>query len=45
MIDAIKKIVNEINFCKDELEQFEMFSPHCFRYAFATTIYFCTGKP
>lgn len=36
MIDAIKKIVNEINLCKDELEQFEMFTPHCFRHTFAT---------
>lgn len=36
MIDAIKKIVSEINLCKDELEQFEMFTPHCFRHTFAT---------
>ena len=36
MIDAIKRIVDEINICRDELEQFEMFSPHCFRHTFAT---------
>lgn len=36
MIDAIKKIVDEINLCKDELEQFETFTPHCFRHSFAT---------
>lgn len=36
MIDAIKRIVDEINLCRDELEQFEMFSPHCFRHSFAT---------
>lgn len=36
MIDAIKKNVNEMNLCRDELEQFEMFTPHCFRHSFAT---------
>lgn len=36
MIDSIKRIVDEINLCRDELEQFEMFSPHCFRHSFAT---------
>lgn len=36
MIDAIKKIIDEINLCRDELEQFEYFSPHCFRHTFAT---------
>lgn len=36
LIDAIKRIVEEINLCRDELEQFEMFSPHCFRHTFAT---------
>lgn len=34
-IDAIKKIIDEINLCKDELEQFEPFTPHCFRHSFA----------
>ena len=36
MIDAIKKIVDEINLFKDEHEQFETFTPHCFRHSFAT---------
>ena len=36
MIDAIKRIVDEINLSRDELEQFEMFTPHCFRHTFAT---------
>lgn len=36
MIDAIKRILDEINLCRDELEQFEYFSPHCFRHSFAT---------
>jgi integrase len=36
VIDSIERVVNEINLCKDELEQFEMFSPHCFRHTFAT---------
>lgn len=36
IIEAIKRIVDEINLCRDELEQFEMFSPHCFRHTFAT---------
>lgn len=35
-IDAIKRILEEINLCRDELEQFEAFSPHCFRHTFAT---------
>lgn len=36
LIDAIKKIIDELNLCRDEMEQFEMFSPHCFRHTFAT---------
>ncbi len=36
LIDAIKRIIEEINLCRDELEQFEPFSPHCFRHTFAT---------
>lgn len=36
IIDAIKKIVDELNLCRDELEQFEAFSMHCFRHTFAT---------
>lgn len=34
--DAIKVIVSEINLMKDELEQFDTFSGHCFRHTFAT---------
>lgn len=36
MIDAIDRIIDEINLCHDELEQFEKFTPHCFRHTFAT---------
>jgi integrase len=36
IIDAIKKIVDEINICKDPLEEIELFSSHCFRHVFAT---------
>ncbi|WP_312045090.1 tyrosine-type recombinase/integrase [Anaerotignum sp.] len=36
MIDALKRVLEEINLCRDELEQFEYFSPHCFRHSFAT---------
>lgn len=35
-IDAIKRIVVEINSMRDELEKFELFTPHCFRHTFAT---------
>lgn len=34
--DAINRIVNEINLMKDDLEQLEPFSGHCFRHTFAT---------
>ena len=34
--DAIERIVDEINLIKDPLEEFERFSPHCFRHTFAT---------
>lgn len=36
LIDNIKKIIDEINICRDELEKFEYFSMHCFRHTFAT---------
>lgn len=36
MCDAIKKIVNEINLCKEFIEEMESFSFHCFRHTFAT---------
>ncbi len=34
--DAIKAIVSEINLTRDELEELETFSSHCFRHTFAT---------
>ena len=34
--DAIKRIINEINLSKDNLEQMEYFSSHTFRHTFAT---------
>jgi integrase len=34
--DAVNSIVDEINLMKDPLEEFERFSPHCFRHTFAT---------
>lgn len=34
--DAIKIIVEQINLMREELEQFETFSGHCFRHTFAT---------
>ena len=33
---AIENIVEEINLMRDTLEEFELFSPHCFRHTFAT---------
>lgn len=36
IIDAIKKIIDEINICKDPLEEIELFSSHCLRHTFAT---------
>lgn len=36
LLDAIKRIIEKINLRRDELEQFEPFSPHCFRHTFAT---------
>lgn len=36
LCDAIKSIIVQINLCRDELEQFERFSGHCFRHTFAT---------
>ena len=45
MIDAIKRIVDEINLCKDELEQFELFSSHCFRHTFATRCFEISISP
>lgn len=33
---AIERVLDEINLTRDSLEQFEVFSPHCFRHTFAT---------
>lgn len=43
--EAIKTIVDAINLCKDELEQFEYFTPHCFRHSFATRCFEAGIKP
>lgn len=37
--DAIERIVDEINLCRDILEEFERFSGHTFRHTFATRCY------
>lgn len=34
--DAIRRIVDKINVDRDEAEQFEVFSGHCFRHTYAT---------
>lgn len=34
--DAIERIIDEINLMTDPLDEFEKFSPHCFRHTFAT---------
>lgn len=36
LCDAIKRIVNEINLQRDEIDQFPLFSGHTFRHTFAT---------
>lgn len=36
--DAIKKIVDEINLTRDYIEEMEVFSCHCFRHTFATSV-------
>ena len=36
MIDAIDRIIDEINLTRDELEKMERFTPHCLRHTFAT---------
>lgn len=37
--DAIRSILDGINFMRDELEQIERFSGHCFRHTFASNFY------
>lgn len=43
--DAIRKIVDEINLCRDDLEKMEYFSGHCFRHTFATRCFEAGIKP
>lgn len=42
---AVKAIIDSINMTRDELEQFELFSPHCFRHSFATRCFEAGIKP
>ena len=43
--DAIKSIVAEINLTRDDLEQFEPLSGHCFRHTFATRCFESSIQP
>ncbi|MDF2844380.1 MAG: tyrosine-type recombinase/integrase [Herbinix sp.] len=43
--DAIEKIVDEINLCRDTLDEFERFSPHCLRHTFATRCFEADIQP
>lgn len=43
-VDAISRIIEEINLIKDPLEEMEKFTPHCFRHTFATRC-FESGVP
>ena len=36
IIEGIDRIINEINYCRDDADQFQRLSPHCFRHTFAT---------
>lgn len=45
IIDAIEKIVKEINMTRDFLEEMEMFSCHAFRHTFATRCFEAGIKP
>lgn len=42
---AIKAVLEDANLCRDELEQIEYFSPHCFRHSFATRCFEAGIKP
>lgn len=43
--DSIRKILNDINLCRDELEKMERFSAHCFRHTFTTRCFEAGIKP
>lgn len=45
ILDAIEKIVNEVNMTRDYTEELEMFSCHCFRHTFATRCFEAGIKP
>lgn len=45
VIDAIERIVNEINLTRDFIDEFEPFSCHCFRHTFATRCFESGIKP
>lgn len=44
-IDAIDRIINEMNLTRDVLEEFERITPHCFRHTFATRCFEAGMKP
>ena len=45
ILDAIKKIVDEVNLTRDTTEEMELFSCHCFRHTFATRCFESGIKP
>lgn len=45
ILDAIKKIVDEVNLTRDFTEELELFSCHCFRHTFATRCFESGIKP
>jgi len=45
VIEAIKRITDEVNLIKDPLEEIEPFSCHCFRHTFATRCFEAGIKP
>lgn len=45
ILDAIKRIVDEVNLTRDYTEELELFSCHCFRHTFATRCFESGIKP
>ena len=43
--EAVKRVIEEINTLRDELEWMDHFSPHCFRHSFATRCFEAGIKP